>query len=242
MEIIEPSIFQDRKVTALFTTVDRKDALTVHASDFGRSDELHKSEIQKNYADLFTEAGLNEHSIALAKQVHGKRVEIVSEPGVYKQCDGLVTRLKGLVLGIRVADCAAILLADDNAGIITAIHAGWRGAEAGILPEGLKKMRSLGADPDQISAYVSPCISKARFEVGEEVAQQFPDRFADRKSYDKPHIDIKGYLLSQLEEFGVKRSRIELSHECTMGDSKFFSYRRERESAGRMLALIVLNQ
>lgn len=242
MKAIQPSIFRKNDVTALFTTVDREDAGTVKASNFGRSDELHKSEIQKNYEHLFAQAGLSENSIALAKQLHGRRVEVVSEPGIYEKCDGLVTSSKGLVLGIRVADCAAILLADHNSGVIAAIHAGWRGAVADILLEGLKKMRNLGAKPVNISAYISPCISKARFEVGEEVAQQFPDRFADRKSYNKPHIDLKGYLLSQLEEFGVKRSRIEWSSKCTMEDSSFFSYRRERESAGRMLALIVLNQ
>lgn len=173
-------------------------------------------------------------------QVHGARVQLVTEPGVYPDTDALVTNVPGFALGVFVADCAAVLLADPVAGVIATAHAGWKGAVGGIVPETIRVMRSVGASPENIQAFVSPCISQARFEVGEEVAAQFPEAFIDR-SRVRPHADLKGFVRQQLEDAGLKGDAICIETGCTMTDGQhFYSYRREGRQSGRMMGLIYL--
>ncbi|MGF1669960.1 MAG: polyphenol oxidase family protein, partial [Balneolaceae bacterium] len=148
-----------------------------------------------------------------------------------------------LILGIQVADCAAILLSDPENHIIGASHAGWRGAAAGIVMKTISMMISAGARPDRMIAFISPCISQEKFEVGPEVAEQFPDEYVDSKSFKKPHVDLKGFIKHQLLRTGIPDKQIETSELCTYLDrDKFYSFRRERHRAGRMLGMIRLNQ
>lgn len=170
--------------------------------------------------------------------MHGTRVQTVTEGGTYPKTDGFVTRVPGLCLCIRVADCAALLLWDPEAGVAAAAHAGWRGAAGGIVDETLKAMEREGAAPTRIRTFVSPCISAVRYEVGEEVAGQFPDAFVYREDYVKPHVDLRKFLRQQLADAGVRTGRIEVHPGCTWNDPEYHSYRRDGESAGRMAALI----
>lgn len=244
MKLIRPSFFSDSsKIIAAFTESNRTETIDERSDeglDFGLNTTSGKSEIEKNYKKLLSELDISSGSIALANQVHGSNIKIVDKPGIYKETDGLITTANGLTLGIQVADCAAVLIGDEEQHVIGAFHAGWRGAVANIIPKGIKKMESLGGKPANFKAYISPCISKEMFEVGDEVAIQFPEKFVDRLTYTKPHIDLKGFLKDQMEKVGMEKSQIEVSPECTMQDLRFFSYRREREKAGRMLGLISL--
>lgn len=244
MKLIKPSVFSELpNIVAAFTESNRDespDGTSKQGLNFGLKNYNDKSEIQNNYKELLSELELNSGSIALANQVHGSNIEIVDEAGIYNETDGLITDKRGLSLAIQVADCAAVLIADEMNGIIGAFHAGWRGAVANIIPKGLKNMESLGGKIENFKSYISPCISQQMFEVGEEVAMQFPEKFVDRFTYTKPHVDLKGFLKDQMEKIGVEKSQIEVSAECTMQDLRFFSYRREREKAGRMLGLISL--
>ncbi len=177
--------------------------------------------------------------MAVAQQVHGTHVAWVVTTGQVPECDGLVTAADGLTLGIKVADCAAILFCDPQSGVSGAVHAGWRGAVGGIHRKALSMMMAAGCEPDRIHAWISPCIGIASFEVGEEVAEQFPARFVHREGFSKPHIDLAGYLLSELEQSGLSTSRIDLDGRCTVEHTElFWSYRREAQEAGRMMALI----
>lgn len=178
--------------------------------------------------------------LAVGKQIHGTEVFRVNESGVYEDSDGLYTTQPGIVLGIRVADCAAVLVADTKNGVIGAFHAGWRGAAGGIVLNGVKKMIQAGGEPRFMSCYISPCISLKNFEVGEEVAAKFPEQYCDYTSWDKPHIDLKKFLRSGLMEIGIPETNIEISPHCTMAETRFSSYRREKEKSGRMLACIYL--
>lgn len=245
MNIIQPKIFSDSsKITAVFTEANRESGLqntSIKGLDFGINTSTADSIRTKYLRNLLIHIGVKTDSIALAHQVHGSNVKIVNKPGIYKNTDGLITKTKGLSIGIQVADCAAVLAADEINGVIGAFHAGWRGAVSNILSAGLDKMKSIGAQPDNLKAYISPCISVEMFEVGEEVAEQFSDSFIDRSGYPKPHVNLKGYLIHQMTEAGMNRDKIEVSPECTMQNERFFSYRREREKAGRMLGLINLN-
>jgi YfiH family protein len=178
-------------------------------------------------------------TMAVAHQVHGDRVAWVAAPGLVPATDGLITATDGLTLGIKVADCAAILFCDPIAGVSAAVHAGWRGAVGGIHRNALRMMTDAGCDLNRIHAWISPCIGIASFEVGEEVAERFPARFVHRAGFAKPHVDLGGYLVHELDMAGLSASQIHFDGRCTVEHSDiFWSYRREAQDAGRMMALI----
>jgi polyphenol oxidase len=199
-------------------------------------------EVEGNRDLLFQELGLEKENVAFAKQVHEDNIEIVDTGGTYPDTDALITRTLGLTLAIQVADCAAVLIAEPDHHFIAAIHAGWRGAIAGIVTETVKMMEKDAARPDRMHVYISPCISQQFFEVGDEVASQFPKEFVDTRSYKKSHVDLKGYIIHQLLNVGIPPIQIHSDPDCTYRDKEdYYSYRRENTNSGRMLALIQLN-
>jgi len=178
--------------------------------------------------------------VASVGQVHGNDVAIVREPGHVPAHDGLVTDVSGLVLSVLAADCALVLLADAEAGVVGACHSGWRGTVAGIVGVTVGRMTELGARAEHVRAYLAPCISAEAFEVGEEVAAQFPAASVVRKpEWPRPHVDLHADLVRQLAEAGV--TEIEVSDACTVSDPQtFYSYRAEGGTPGRMLGFVGL--
>lgn len=245
-EIIYPVLFSDsKKITTGFTLAARETVNsngTIAGLNTGENTEAPQEEIEQNLQLVADRAGLSRDQFVLGAQVHSNKVLYTEKPGFYDGFDGYVTRQTGLVLGIKVADCAALLFADEENSVIGAAHAGWKGAVSGIVPNTLQAMIQHGASADKIKAYLSPCISVQNFEVGEEVAVQFPDEVVDRQSYQKPHVDLKKFIRLQLDEAGIRPEHIEIDDRCTMSDSQFYSYRKERERAGRMLGFITLNE
>ena len=181
--------------------------------------------------------------LATAGQVHGSTVRVLDAPRHEPFCDGLVTSTPGLLLAIATADCAAVLLADPEAGVAGACHAGWRGAVAEIVADTVEVMRGEGAEPARIHAHIGPCLSRDVFEVGPEVAAQFADSRVHHPSADaKPHVDLKGTLHDQLTAAGVPPDAIEQSDHCTLQEpDDFFSYRATGGETGRMFGAIVLH-
>ncbi|MEX0661725.1 MAG: peptidoglycan editing factor PgeF [Balneolaceae bacterium] len=243
MNIINPKIFKTNRVGAGFTLSNR-DVVNVDGEiaglNLGYNTGVDHQEIENNLNLLVSELGIARETLAMAKQVHGKNITFVTKGGIYPDTDALITDQPEVTLGIRVADCAAILLADTENSIIAAVHAGWRGAALGILLDVVRKMKSKGVNASTLSAYISPCLSKDVFEVGDEVAEQFPSEFVDYNSYSKPHLNLKGFLYHQLLENGVPKINIKIDEGCTLSDNRFYSYRRERDKAGRMLGFIRL--
>ena len=214
------------------------------ALNLGLSTDDLPERVQENRRRLFSSVGLSPDRLALAGQVHGAEIKTVDRPGLYRGYDGLVTQTPGLALCISAADCAAVLLADLEAGIVGACHSGWRGTVARIAERTVARMERLGAAPSRLYAYISPCISTEHFEVGEEVAAQFDPahvyRFPDR---EKPYVDLKAAIAAQLEQAGVLPARIEVSPHCTFAQTEdFFSYRAEEGETGRMMGFIGLQE
>lgn len=204
------------------------------------SDEV-EDEVNTNRKYWIESLGGNLSRLAVARQVHGKRVAVITEPGSYQDTDALVTTESNLWLGIQVADCASVLLADRHNRVIAAVHAGWRGAVADIVTKTVQKMKDEGASAHHIEAYISPCISQKRFEVGKEVASQFPKDLVDYQTYEKPHPDLKSLLKRQLLESGLNELHIEVSEYCTMeNEMDFYSHRLQKGNTGRMMAVIAL--
>lgn len=182
-------------------------------------------------------------------QVHSPDVVVVDAPlPARPRADGLVTRTPGLALSVLTADCQPVLLADAEAGVIGAAHAGWRGTLAGVIEATVAAMEGLGADRGRLRAAIGPTISQRAYEVGpdlmEEVLAEDPEaaRFFANGRGDRLQFDLPGYGLLRLRRLGVEA---EWTRHCTYSDpARFFSYRRSvhaREADyGRLIAAIAL--
>ena len=179
-------------------------------------------------------------AVASVGQVHGADVATVTAGGHVAAHDGLVTTTPGVLLTVMSADCALVLLADAEAGVVGACHSGWRGTVAGVAGRTVEAMRRLGAEG--IVGYVGPCISAEAFETGEDLAAQFPaSSVVRRPEWPRPHVDLRADLARQLNEAGVLD--VEISDACTVGGvGRFFSYRAEAGRTGRMLGFVGLRE
>lgn len=233
-------------VTAVFTTKNTdifNQDRNIPGLNLGFNTNEDPHIIESNRAALLNDLDINPDNLALVKQVHSNRVIVVDHGGYHESADAMVTKEPGLALAIQVADCSAVLLADSTNRVIAAAHAGWRGAVSGIIKKTIEEMEKLGAEPGKINAYVSPCIGIREFEVGNEVATQFPSEFVDYEHYEKPHVDLKGFIRNELLEKKVDINAIEVDPHCTKTEPElFYSYRREKEKSGRMMGLIRINK
>lgn len=191
-------------------------------------------------------------ALATVRQVHSSTVVVLTErpdPAERREADAMVTNRPGVVLGILTADCTPILLADPEAGVIGAAHAGWKGAAGGIAYTTVLAMVSLGADPAKIRAVIGPTISGANYEVGPEFAAALIDKHPHaavritRPNGQREHFDLPGFISDQLVGAGV--GRVEDLRLCTYADPRrWFSHRRathEHTTTGRQIALIGLH-
>jgi len=242
-DFVKPEIFDSEKVSSWFTKKweSAQDDFEIEGMNLGFNTNEKEEVVKGNRNFLANSISTDIDNIAFATQVHGTEIKEVTEGGIFEDIDGFITDKKGLALAIQVADCAAVLLAESESGLISAVHAGWRGAEASIVPKAIQKMVAKGADLEKIQVFISPCISMDEFEIGEEVAQKFPDKFIDRKSFEKPHLDLKGFINHQLLKAGVHEDNIEIHGSCTFKEPEYFSHRRQGEEAGRMMGIIKLN-
>jgi YfiH family protein len=161
----------------------------------------------------------------------------------------MVTDRPGLLLGILTADCAPVLFADADAGVIGAAHAGWRGAVAGVTDATIAAMESLGARRERIAAAVGPTIAQASYEVGEAFRDTLlstdadNDRFFAAGPAGKPHFNLPAYVAARLTAAGIARVDV-LPLDTYADPGRFFSYRRATHlgepSYGRQIALIGL--
>jgi len=236
-----PKILNEKSGIKAGITLSARDSYNqaepISGLNFGESTNTSISVVKRSLIKLNDEIDHN-GKIALAEQVHGADVAVVSGAGYFTGIDGLITRESDLLIGIKVADCAAILISDPVSGVIAAVHAGWRGAASGILPNAIKIMQQEEAETKNMRCYISPCLSLENFEIGEEVAEQFPSACIDRTIGKKPHLNLKAFLCQQMTDKGIRLDHIEVDARCTIDDTTFYSFRREREYAGRMLAFI----
>jgi len=184
--------------------------------------------------------GFTGDDLAIAGQVHGSEVMHVTEPGLYPGIDGLVTDSSGILLAMSAADCAAVLMVDPVSRVIGACHAGWRGCVGGVVESTIAGMQKLGAQTAELRAWISPCIGRASFEVGEEVAEQFPESVVHRRpDWPRPHVDLAEAIRLRLVAAGCDPLTVTASGRCTMQEPDlFFSYRAEKGRTGRMMGLI----
>jgi len=185
-------------------------------------------------------AGLGRRPPILLEQVHGAQVATGLGMAGRPRADGfLVSSFRpDRIAGIRTADCFPVLVVDPEAGIGTALHAGWRGAAAGILSNGVKAMVDRGADPGTMTAAIGPGIGSCCFLVGPEVAEALPNAEVS-KTDSGLFLDLASGIRAELAGLGLSPGRIHTAPWCTCCEpEKFFSYRRDGDPTGRMLTVL----
>ena len=211
----------------------------------------NKAHVAQNRAKVAETLGMPAEKLCTLYQIHSPNVIVVHEPWTGlppPQADAMVTNVPGIVLGILTADCAPVLMADVEAGVIGAAHAGWKGAHAGIVENTLTAMEKLGADREKVTAVIGPCIAQASYEVGAE----FVDRFttADQAQFFIPGkraghfmFDLPAYVAQTARRAGLQRTAILAMDTCS-DPAHFFSYRRSTLQSepdyGRHISAIAL--
>ncbi|MCE5251776.1 peptidoglycan editing factor PgeF [bacterium] len=197
--------------------------------------------VAENHRIVYRYAGADENEVAFMGQVHGSAVKIVDSGGVYPGTDGLITARRGLLLGVKVADCIPLLLYDPGHEVIGAIHCGWRPIVDGIARKAVALMSGhYKTDPAQIVAVMGPSAGPCCYEVGPDVACRLrPESVTDRGG--SLFADLRAELVSHLTDAGVAEHHIEIFNDCTIcRDSLYYSFRRSGDQSGRMLGFIML--
>lgn len=193
-----------------------------------------------------------QHGLVSLYQVHGREVVVVGEDYDIAQrpkADGLVTRRRGIALGILSADCAPVLFADMQADVIGACHAGWRGAIAGVTDATIDAMIALGAKRERIKAAIGPCIGQVSYEVSDPFRDEFLAAdtgnaafFTAGRREGHWQFDLPAYLMQRLQRGGVAAENLDIDT-CSDLD-RFFSYRRmtllKEADYGRQVSAIAL--
>jgi len=178
----------------------------------------------------------------IPQQTHSANVAIIGSPTELPDTDAVVTAAGRLPIGVRTADCVPILMVDPEAHVIAAVHSGWRGTAAGITSRAIQAMTSLGAEPRRIRVAMGPCICTSCFEVGEDVAAQFNERFVVRNAlWPKPHVDLAAAIRAQLLYTGVDANAIAMPTACTFESACLYSARRSGPDTGRLVSVIELD-
>ncbi|WP_067474484.1 peptidoglycan editing factor PgeF [Nocardia amamiensis] len=196
--------------------------------------------VRRNRDRLAEGIGLPPERLVWMEQIHGRTVEIVDGPRAeaVPATDALVTTVPGLALVVLSADCVPILLSDDEAGVIAAVHAGRVGARIGIVPRVLEAMVSVGARLERVGAFLGPAASGRRYEVPaamrDDVEAHLPGS-ATTTVRGTPGLDLRAGISRQLREAGV--AGIAVDPRCTIEDRTLFSHRRGAPT-GRIAGVI----
>ena len=186
-------------------------------------------------------------------QVHGRDVMVVvgnedRADFLRKRADAVVTTTAGIACGVKVADCVPVLLGDRASGAVAAIHSGWQGTEVNVVAASVATLQSVLGGAGDFVAAIGPHIEVCCFEVGDDVAARLSAcaphvDVVDSRRGSRPHVDLRKVVRAQLEHAGLRGEAIDDVRGCTKCDgARFFSYRRDRDDSGRLLAAIVARQ
>lgn len=209
--------------------------------------------VKMNRAVVARALGVAEGQVVTAHQVHSAEAVEVNDVWPVDQrpkVDGLVTRKKGLAIGVLTADCGPVIFADEAAQVIGCCHAGWKGALTGVTDSTVVAMEKLGAKRDNIVAVLGPTISREAYEVGPEFPSPFLAQSSAHGKFFTPStkeghfmFDLPAYLTGRLKSLGLKT--VQDLALCTYTDeARFYSYRRAthrgEKDYGRLISTIAL--
>lgn len=206
--------------------------------------------VAENHRRLASIIGYAPERLYEVTQVHGAHVEHVAiqvsaSEFLSREADALLLSEPDYAVGVRTADCVAVLLADPQSGQVAAAHAGWRGVVQQVVPRAVAALcASACADPARLLAAVLPHIGESAFEVGPDVAAQIaasvPSGASPIVPGPKPRVSLQRCIEGQLRAAGLRAERIDVVPGCTYSDpARFFSFRRDGAQTGRHLAVIL---
>lgn len=247
LDAIVPQWDGPANVRALVTTrrggvsVGDRASLDLGPARLATLDAVTRAAVEENRRRL--RAVLPDEPVWL-EQVHGRDVVVVDEANVAALrvsapiADAAVTRLAGVPLAVRVADCLPLVLADAAGSVVAVAHAGWRGLAAGVVEATVAAMRVVPAD---LRVWLGPAIGRDAFEVGDDVRDAFCDQHAEDASHFRAYrartwlADLRALAVARLARGGV--ASVASIDACTFSDAtRFYSWRRDR-AAGRFAAL-----
>lgn len=219
----------------------------------GRGSKDEPADVAENRARAAAWFGAGPEELNTCFQIHST-IAIVADGSwgdVRPEGDAVVTRTPGVVCGALAADCAPVLIADPQARIVAAAHAGWRGALGGIVQAAVDQMVALGGDPARMVAAVGPCIGPGSYEVGLEFLRQFEADspgsgrfFSPAQADDKRMFDLPAFVLDRLDTAGVGQSEW-VGRDTRAEPDLFFSNRRAflngESDYGRLLSAITID-
>jgi polyphenol oxidase len=223
------------------------------AAHFFTARDLVLRDHPEEWLAVAAHAGVSRDDLLLVRQVHEANVAVASadrpRPWPVPEADAIVSNDGSAAIGVRVADCVPILLADETGRAVAAIHAGWRGVAARAAGAGVAALRThYGIDPQRLTAAIGPSIGPCCYEVGERTRDEFAEsghpehdttRWFSRQPGGTLHLDLWQAVTDQLENAGVARVRIHAAGLCTKTHrDAFHSYRVQGPSAGRMVGVI----
>jgi len=199
----------------------------------GSQDE--RALVDENRARMAAALGVGRDALITAYQIHSADVVVAEAPWTHEErprADAIVTRVPGLAVGVSTADCGPVLLADAEARVVGAAHAGWRGALGGVTDAAIAAMERLGAKRERIVAALGPMISQPNYEVGADLVERFRAAEAGNARFFRPAarpghalFDLPGYVAARLARAGI--GSIEDLDRCTYADeARFYSFRR----------------
>jgi polyphenol oxidase len=194
-----------------------------------------RARVAENRARMAAALGVAPAALVTPYQIHSADVVVAETPWTHAtrpRADAVVTRVPGIAIGVSTADCGPVLLADPEARVIGAAHAGWRGALAGITDAAITAMEHLGAQRRRIVAAIGPLIRQPSYEVGAELVDTFVAADTANARFFRPAaqaghamFDLPGYVAARLANAGI--GAIEDLGTCTYADAQcFFSFRR----------------
>jgi YfiH family protein len=184
--------------------------------------------------------------VRFGRQVHGTVARVLVGSGEASpeadalEADALVTAERGLPIGVLVADCVPVLLADPQAHVVAAVHAGRRGLLAGVVPQALKGMISVGAAPGRVRAVVGPAAGACCYEVPSELADEAAAGHSELRgttTWGTPSLDLRAGAAAELRRGGV--AHVAFVGGCTIEDVSLYSYRR-RQVTGRFAGVVTV--
>lgn len=218
--------------------------------NFGMSRGDTLDNVVENKRRLSTHFNVPEEHVILMHQVHGNEIHLIEAP-CFLEGDGLITSKKGFVLGVLTADCVPLLAYVPELNIIAAVHAGWRGAQKGVVFSMLRSLGKFGVKPSQVHCVIGPCIHQTSYEVDQTVFNEFSHVDSRYSKYFKANderqghylFDLPGLVKGQLEREGVHQiDAIDL--DTYVKEDEFFSCRRsahrDSQAFGNQISAICL--
>ena len=257
INFLQPSWADNTIVRAGFTTRNGGTSRPPFNSlNLGQNTEDPKYNVEANRATLTRTFDLPPHLLLTVHQVHGTDILVLDQPNPdvshfhQVESDAIITDQKNIMIGILVADCYPVLLFDPVKEIAAVIHAGWRGAAAGLIGRTVSAMSAhFGCQPDDLQAAVGPGIGAHKYPVDRPVRDAFRegsdnwDAITQETALGEWLLDLKKSCQMQLEAAGLPQNNIESVAECTCCHRElFFSYRRDKGQTGRQIGFILMNE